>query len=147
MKRLPRDQQKELADNARLLRAWKKFHREELEEALAGPHGATIAELLTLLDRLELSSAAVLLNFIQCNDWSSVSYDTRLVVLHQINARITRMRERNGLPPIDDPLPGQPDNVFRRIKQMLFTPHTMTVVGDESAVGGALLRQDKEAVT
>src|SRR6266436_3544476 len=68
MKRLPRDQQKELADNARLLRAWKKFHREELEEALAGPHGATIAELLTLLDRLELSSAAVLLNFIQCND-------------------------------------------------------------------------------
>ena len=29
------------------------------------------------------------------------------------------MRERNGMPPIDDPLPGQPDNVFRRIKQIL----------------------------
>src|SRR5260370_25477518 len=101
MKRLPRDQQKELADNARLLRAWKKFHREELEEALAGPHGATIAELLTLLDQLELSSAAVLLNFIQRNDWSSVSYDTRLAVLPQINTPITRMTGPHGLAPFD----------------------------------------------
>jgi hypothetical protein len=40
-------------------------------------------------------------------------------VLHQINRAITRLRERNGMAPIDDPLPGQSDNVFRRIKQML----------------------------
>jgi len=33
-------QEKELADNARLLRAWKKFHREEREAVLAGPHSA-----------------------------------------------------------------------------------------------------------
>jgi hypothetical protein len=26
------------------------------------------------------------------------------------------------LPPIDDPLPGQPDNVFRIVRQMLLTP-------------------------
>jgi hypothetical protein len=44
----------------------------------------------------------------------------RFTLLHQINQTIARLRERNGMAAIDDPLPGQPDNVFRRIKQMLF---------------------------
>ena len=117
---LSKDQK--LAETRKLTRAYKQWQREQLAEALAGAHGAAIAELMTLLDRLELSSAAALLDFMRRNDWSSVSYDTRLTVLHQINDRITRMRERRGLPPFDDPLPGQPDNVFRRIKRALFTP-------------------------
>ena len=75
---------------------------------------------MTLLDRLELNSAATLLACIQRTDWSAISYDVRLTILHQINRTITRLRERNGMVAIDDPLPGQPDNVFRRIKQMLF---------------------------
>jgi hypothetical protein len=45
--------------------------------------------------------------------------DTRLTVLHHINDRITRMRERHGLPPFDDPLPGQPDNVFWIVRSIL----------------------------
>jgi hypothetical protein len=122
MKRLPRDQEKGLADQARLMRVWKAWHAEQLDDALAGAHGATIAKLMTVLDRLELDSAAALLDFMRRNDWSSVSYDVRLTVLHQINQTIARLRERHGMAPIDDPLPGQPDNVFRRIKQMLFTP-------------------------
>jgi hypothetical protein len=97
MKRRPHDEEKELADRTRLLRAWCAFHAEQLTEALASAHGMLVAELMTVLDRLELSSAAALLNFIQRNDWSSVSYGTRLVVLHQINARITHMRKRNGM--------------------------------------------------
>jgi hypothetical protein len=119
MKRLPHDQEKELADQARLTRAWKTWHAEQLDEALVGPHGALVSELMTLLDRLEPSSAAALLNFIRRSDWRSVSYDTRLTVLHHINDRITRMRERHGLPPFDDPLPGQPDNVFRIVRSIL----------------------------
>jgi hypothetical protein len=120
MKRLPRDQQKELADQARLLRAWKAWHREQLDEALAGPHGSTIAQLMLRLDQLELSSAAVLLDFMRRTDWNEVSCDARLIALHQINDAICRLRERNGMAPLDDPLPGQPDNVFRRVRQMLF---------------------------
>jgi hypothetical protein len=42
-------------------------------------------------------------------------------VLHQINDCITRMCERHGLPPFDDSLSGQSDNVFRRVKQILFS--------------------------
>jgi hypothetical protein len=136
MKRLPRDQQKELADQARLLRVWKAWHQERLDDALAGTHGATIAELMTLLDRLELNSAAALLDFMQRSDCSSVSYDTRLTVLHQINQAIERVRERNGLPAIDDPLPGQPDNAYRRIKHLLFTPSPAKAGSSNSVATG-----------
>ena len=122
MKRPPRDQQKELADQAQLMRAWRAWHAEQLDEALAGLHGAMVAELMTLLDRHELNSAAALRACVQRMDWSTVSYDVRLTALHQINQTIIRLRERHGLAPFDDPLPGQPDNVFRRIKHLLFTP-------------------------
>ena len=104
-RRLPRNQEKELADQARLVREWKAWHAEQLADALAGAHGATIAELMMLLDQLELSSAAVLLDYMQRSDWSSVSYEVRLTALHQVNQSITRLRERNGMPGIDDPLP------------------------------------------
>ena len=75
-RRLPRNQEKELADQARLVREWKAWHAEQLADALAGAHRATIAELMMLLDQLELSSAAVLLDYMQRSDWSSVSYDS-----------------------------------------------------------------------
>lgn len=67
-----------------MLRAWRNWYREELEAALAGLHGAVIAELM----------------------------GTRLTVLHEVNSTITRLRERNGLAPIDDPLPSERENVF-----------------------------------
>ena len=85
MKRPPRDQQKELADQAQLMRAWRAWHAEQLDEALAGLHGAMVAELMTLLDRHELNSAAALRACVQRMDWSTVSYDVRLTALHQSN--------------------------------------------------------------
>jgi hypothetical protein len=117
-RRLTKDQK--LAEGQKLSRAYRAWQREQLDAALASAHGATIAELMALLDRLELDSAAALLACIQRTDWSAVSYDIRFTVLHQINATISRLRERNGMPAIDDPLPGQPDNVFRRIRQLMF---------------------------
>jgi hypothetical protein len=40
----PRDEAKELQDQARLAKAWRAFHAEELKEALAGPHGAVVSK-------------------------------------------------------------------------------------------------------
>jgi len=37
--------EKELRDKTQLLRAWKRFHREEREAVLVGPHGAVLSEL------------------------------------------------------------------------------------------------------
>jgi hypothetical protein len=122
--RLPHNEQKELERiRAGLLRSWRAWHQERLEQALAGAHSTLIAELVTILDRLELTSSATLLELMQRADWDAVDADTRFEVLHLINARIAKMRERHGLPAIDDPLPSQPDNVFRRIKTRLFNSH------------------------
>jgi hypothetical protein len=111
-----------LIAQARHVRVWKAWHQEQLDEALAGAHSATIAELVALLDRLEANSAAPLLDFMRRIDWISISYDVRLTALHQINQKIMRLRERAGLPPLDDPVPGQADNVFRRVRSMLLAP-------------------------
>ena len=103
-RRLSRDQEKELADHARLMRAWKAWHQEQLDEALAGAHGAMIAELddAARPARAELPP-------LRCSPACSAptgapsATTARLTVLHQINQSIMRLRERNGLPAIDDP--------------------------------------------
>jgi hypothetical protein len=113
-------QEKKLADDARLLRAWKKFHREELAAALTGSHGPMIERLMFILKELSLNSAPLLLAYIRGVDWSTVDADTRFICLHEINVAITRMRERNSMDPFDDPLRGQPESVSRLIKAHLF---------------------------
>jgi hypothetical protein len=118
-RRLGKDEK--LAETRQLTRAYVRWQREQLSAALAGAHGAMIAELLILLDQLEMSSAAMLLDFMQRSDWNAVDYNTRFAILHEINQAIERMRTRHGLPPIDDPLPPK-QNVFLCIKHMLFPP-------------------------
>jgi hypothetical protein len=122
-RRTPRDLEKERADQARQLREWKAWHREQLDEALSGSHGAMIAALVALLNRLELSAARTLVEFVQQHDWSVIDYATRLVALHEVGQAITRLRERKGLLGLDDPIPFlcQPDNAFWRIKQILLS--------------------------
>jgi len=112
---------KELADNARLRRAWHRWHREQLEEALQGLHHDVLKRLMAELKHLR--AAREFLRFIETQDWAAIDADTRLIALHEINAAITKLRERNGLTPIDDPLPGERADAFLLIKEKLF-PHT-----------------------
>ena len=116
-------EKKKLANDARLLRAWRKWHAEQLEDALAGVHAAVFERLMTQLK--DLRSARELVDFIAAQDWTVVDYDTRLIALHQINNAISALRERSGLTPFDDPLAGQPENAFRIIKTLMtnFPPH------------------------
>jgi hypothetical protein len=134
-RKLTKDQK--LAEVQKLSRAYRAWQREQLDAALASAHGATVAELMTLLDRLELNSAATLLACVQRTDWSTVSYDVRFTVLHQINQTIVRVRERNGLPAIDDPLPGESDSLFRRIKVQLFPASSARTDASPSEVATA----------
>jgi hypothetical protein len=115
--------EKELRDKTRLLRWWKKFHREERDAVLAGPHARTLAELFRMFANLKHVTPAQLVGFIGAIDWSAIDYQTRLTVLHELNSAITRYRERSGLEPINDSLPGQPESPFRAIKAILFPPH------------------------
>jgi hypothetical protein len=90
--------EKELADNAYLLRAWKKHHAEQLSEALAGIHRDVMGRLMAHLANLR--SARELVEFIEAQNWAAVDANTRLVALDEINQAICELRERSGLPAI-----------------------------------------------
>jgi len=126
--------EKKLADDARLMRAWRAFHREEREAALAGPYAVTLAELFRMFANLVHVQPAQLVGFIGAIDWAAIDYQTRLTVLHELNTAITKFREKRGLEPIDDPLPRQPDSPFRIIKATLF-PHVADVAPAEAQLG------------
>jgi hypothetical protein len=116
MRRRSDKEQKKLADDARLLRAWRNWHAEQLTEALAGLHRDVLGRVMAQLK--DLRSARELVTAMAAEDWSVVDADTRLIVLHQVNTAITTLREKAGMPPIDDPLPGEPDNAYRIIKAL-----------------------------
>jgi hypothetical protein len=123
-KRLPKNRLKELEDDTRLRRAWRKWNRERLEAAMADAHGAIVGEIVEFLKSMALPSANALLALIRSYDWSEVDAETKFILLHTIDQRIISMREKNGMDAIDDPLPGQPDNVFRIIKTIFGSPHS-----------------------
>ena len=101
------------------MRAWRAWHREELEKALAGLHGPMLERLVYILKTLAPGSAQLLLAYIRGVDWSSVDYPTRLVALHEVNVAIIKLRERCGQDPFDDGLPGERDNVSRIIRKIV----------------------------
>jgi hypothetical protein len=126
--------QKKLADDAKLLRIWRRFHAEEKAQVLAGPHATTLAELFRMFANLQHVQPAQLVGFIGAINWSAIDYQTRLTVLHEVNNAITANRVKRGLEPIDNNLPGQPDTPFRAIKAILF-PHVADVALAEAQLG------------
>jgi hypothetical protein len=116
------EKDKKLADNARLLRAWTKFHREEREAVLAGPHGAVLSELFRTFANIQHVAPVQLVGFVQSINWADVDYAIRLTVLHEINNAITEFRVKRDMEPIDDNLPGEPETPYRLIKAILFSP-------------------------
>ena len=123
------EKEKELRDNAHLLRAWRRWHREQLDEVLAGPHGAAVALVVGFLNGMGPQSAPALIALLDQHDWSRIDHNVRYVLLHEINQTITRVRERAGLAPIDDPLPGQRMNAFLRIREHLFPQKAGSAAG------------------
>jgi hypothetical protein len=115
-------EQKKLADDARLARDWRAWHREQRDVVLTGPHGAVLAELFRMLDHLDCVAPAQLVGFARSINWAEIDYPTKLTVLHEINNSITALRVKRDLEPINDPLPGEPEGPFRLIKIILFPP-------------------------
>jgi hypothetical protein len=118
-------EQKKLADDARLVRWWRAWHREQREAVLAGPHSVVLSELFRMIKNLQHVQPAQLIGFAQSIDWAAIDSNTKLIVLHELNNAITAFREKRGLEPIDDSLPGDPDTPFRTIKTIVLTasPH------------------------
>jgi hypothetical protein len=118
MKRRRTAQEQKSVDDQRLLRAWKNWHAEQLKEALAGVHRDVLGRVMAQLK--DLRSARELVDALLAEDWSVVSADVRLIVLHEINCAITKLRERaNPVEPIDDAINNEPLNAFQIIRAMI----------------------------
>lgn len=128
------EKDKKLADDEKLLRWWNAWHREQRDAVLAGPHGTVLDELFRMFKNLRHIQPSQLIGLISCVDWAPIDYDTRMVVLHELNGAVTRYREKRGLAPIDDGLPHEPDTPYRTIKQILFP-------SNEGAIRGAARRE------
>jgi hypothetical protein len=119
-RRLPAAAEKNLADNSRLLRAWRRWRRERLNALLAGPYGAPVQALLAFLKTV--TGPTALIDFVRSGPWSGADENTRYEVLSLLGAVITKRREKMGLAPFDDSLPGQPPNAFQILHAHLFPP-------------------------
>jgi hypothetical protein len=126
MKRRNTAQEKKLADDARLLRWWKTWHREQRDLVLAGPHGAVLAELfrMFMFKNLQHVQPSQLIGLVGSIDWAVIDADTKLVTLHELNAAITRLREKHNMEPIDDTVSSE--TPFRTIKAILFPERAPT---------------------
>ncbi len=125
-------EQKKLADDARLLRAWKNWHREQLNDMLAGPHGVVLGELFRMFKNLEHIQPSQLIGCTRAINWAAIDYDTRLTVLHELNNSITAFRTKRGAEPINDNLFDQPDTPFRVIRAII---HQFPRVRDAAPTG------------
>jgi len=98
------EKEKELADRERLTRMSRRYHAEQLEQALAGIHSDVMTRLMAQLEDLRSARALA---------------DTRAIALFEINRAITALRERQKLPPINDALPGEPLTAFQIIREII----------------------------
>jgi len=122
MKRRKSEKDKKLANDARLLRWWRAWHREERDAVLSGPHARTLAELFRAFSAIDCIQPSQLVGFIGAIDWSAIDYQTRLFVLHELNRSITKLRESQKLDPIDDPVDDDaPPNAFQVIRGILLS--------------------------
>jgi hypothetical protein len=117
MPRRSKARDQKLDDDARLLRAWRRWHQEQFEQAVAGPDGEVLEQLQSILKKLTpQSSSTPLLKFIEAQNWKAMDYSVRLIALHMVNDSVTQLRGRMGLAPFDDGFPGERRNVFQTIK-------------------------------
>jgi len=116
-----RSQEQKLADDARLMRAWQAWYAEQLQGGARGHlrrrHAAVDGAARGSAFR---TRACRLHRGAQARDWSVIDADTRAIALDEINRAIANVRERvNEKEPISDPLPDEPPNAFRMIREII----------------------------
>jgi hypothetical protein len=104
-------------ERSRQLRHYNKMLTQRRLDLLNGPQGVQIKGLLQLMDTLSPSSAPALMSFLAgCNWFLGCDRGTRQDILSLISIGIARHRVRNGLPPFDDSLIGEPPTAFEIIR-------------------------------
>jgi hypothetical protein len=109
-----------LAERSRQTARGRRWDAARLKELLAGAHGSQIKQLIRFLHRMTIDEGETLLAVLDELMWfADADHDLRMNVLAEIDDAIVMLRICNGLPPIDDALPGEELTVFQKVKQKL----------------------------
>lgn len=123
------EQEKELRRQQLQAKRWRHDRRRRIREAMEAAEHHGWVDLRRQLRRLDLERPQELIDHVASATWlHQADLDTRYLVLSIIGTSITRLRERNGLEPFDDALPGEPDTVFQIIRKLII-PRPVTVAG------------------
>jgi hypothetical protein len=108
-----------LAERGEMFRRWKRWRKERVAAVLNGPHSDAARELVGFLESMTLADEAALLAFVKQGPWREADSDTRFEILALVDTAIVRLRERDELVPIDDPLPDAPPGAFLLLREWL----------------------------
>ncbi|ACL59926.1 hypothetical protein [Methylobacterium nodulans] len=113
--------EKRLRADEQLSKQYRAWKRQKLEALLAGPHSEEIHDLDRFMRRLGLADGPALIARVEAAaSWiQEMDADARHDLLSLIGRRIALMRERNGLEPFNDGVPGDPPRAFERIKTLM----------------------------
>ncbi|ACL58738.1 hypothetical protein [Methylobacterium nodulans] len=112
--------EKKLREDEQLSKQYRAWKRQKLEALLAGPHGEEIRDLDRFMRRMGLADGPALIARVEAAAWIlEMDADARHDLLSLIGRRIALMRERNGLEPFNDGVPGDPPRAFERIKTLM----------------------------
>ena len=110
---------KKQADQVVLRRMARQRDRSEEAAIAAGPHWLEIRALRAWLRAMTIRDGRLLVERIASSSIREADDAARRYVLGLVLDAIARVRAREGLPPADDPLPGQPPNAFMAIRDLL----------------------------
>jgi len=107
-------------DRIKLARYYKAATEQAINHALDCPEGPRLIAMLDWMKTLGPDDAEEMISVVACQDWLlEASPELRRLALHLIDDQICRIRKAVGLRELDDPLPGEPDNVFQIIRDIL----------------------------
>lgn len=108
-------------ERSALSKAYKAQQKQRLDDLLGGQWGADLERLITFLADIHIDHAGELVDFVEASPLRQADEDVRYTALRLIDEAIISLRTRNGMTPVDDPLPGEDDStVFYCCKKALF---------------------------
>jgi hypothetical protein len=113
-------QEKEIADQQKLMRGYNAARKAEYKAHLAGPNAKGWRDLRNQLEYLCITNPGDFPRWIASQHWlMQGSLKTRQDALGLIAAHFIILRLKNGMSPIDDSLPGEEPTLFEIIRHQL----------------------------
>lgn len=114
---------KALADRDRQWRRYRAAKRQQYEDLFArDDDGANLRKFQATLNHFGIEDADRMVDYVhrEARKWlAAAALDIRLIAVEMISERCMRIREKAGMAPLDDPLPGDDNDVWRLCREAI----------------------------